>query len=126
MKRAIVFITLTSLLLTAIQPSIAFHYCKGELYSVSFVKKDLPESCCEKNSPGCCSDEVLQIKTDSFSIHRTDNGMQAPAFLQAVFFAVRDVLILSCENLLLQHVFPPGGLARYCVAVRHLFCIYRI
>lgn len=127
MKRTISFITLIGLLLTAAQPSIAFHYCKGELHSVSFVKKDLPKSCCEKNSSGCCSDKVLKVKTDSFSIHHADTDIQAPAFPQPVFFAVNDDLIFPCENnLLLQQVFPPGGLARYGAEMRHLFCIYRI
>ena len=127
MKRTISFIILMGLLLTAAQPSIALHYCKSELHSVSFVKKDLPKSCCEKNRPGCCSDRVLKIKTDSFSILRTDTDIQAPACPQTVFFTVGDVLIFPCKtNLLLQQVFPPGGLARYSAALRHLICIYRI
>lgn len=127
MKRAISFILLISLLQATVQPTFAFHYCKGELLSVNFVKKDLPKSCCEKNRPGCCSDKFLKIKTDSFPIYRADANIQAPAFLQPVFFAVNNDLILSCEdNLLLQQVFPPGGLARYSAEVRHLFCIYRI
>jgi hypothetical protein len=118
---------LIGMFLTAVQPSIAFHYCKGELHSVSFVKKDLPKSCCEKNRPGCCSNKFLQIKTDSFSIHQTDTDIQAPPFPQPVFFAVSDDLIFPCkDNLSLQQVFPPGGLARYSAELRHLICIYRI
>jgi hypothetical protein len=127
MKRALAFILLISLLQATVQPTFAFHYCKGRLHSVSLVKRDLPKPCCEKNRPGCCSDNLLTIKTDSFSIPQTDTDIQAPAFPQTVFLAVNDDLILPCiNNLLLQQVFPPGGLARYSAEVRHLFCIYRI
>lgn len=127
MKRTISFILLIGLLLTAVQPSIAFHYCKGELHSVGFVKKDLPKSCCKKNGPNCCSNKILKVKTDSFPIHQTDTDIQTPAFLHPLFFVMSGDLIFPCENgLLLQQVFPPGGLARYSAEMRHLICIYRI
>ena len=127
MKRTISFIILISLLLTAVQPSIAFHYCKGKLHSVGFVKKDLPESCCAKKQTDCCSNKILKVKTDSFPINQTDTDIQAPAFPQPEFFVVSDDLIFpSGNNLLLQHIFPPGGLARYSAEMRHFICIYRI
>jgi hypothetical protein len=127
MKRAISLIILASLLSAAVQPSIAVHYCKGELRSVSFVKKDLPKQCCEKNRPGCCTDRFFKIQTDSFSVHRTDTDIQSPVFLHPVLCAVNGDLIFPPENyLLIQQIFPPGGLARYGAELRHLFCIYRI
>lgn len=127
MKRTISFILLIGLLLTAIQPSIAMHYCKGQLHSVGFVKKDSLKSCCGKTQSNCCSNKVLKVKTDTFPINQTDTEVYTMLFLQPLFFAVTDDLIFPCENsLLLQQVFPPGGLARYRAEMRHLICIYRI
>jgi hypothetical protein len=127
MKRTISFIILVSLLLTAVQPSIAFHYCKGELHSVGFIKKDLPKSCCANKHTNCCSDKVLTVKTDTFSLHSTGTEIQLPAIAHPVFFAANDDWFFPCDNnLLLQQVFPPGGLARYRAEMRHLICIYRI
>jgi hypothetical protein len=127
MKRTVSFILLISLLLTAVQPTFAFHYCKGRLHSVSLVKKDLPKSCCEKNRPNCCSNKILKVKTDPFSVNQTDKSIQTPVIPHSVFFVASNDLICSCENdLLLQQVFPPGGLARYGAELRLLICIYRI
>ncbi|MDR0769389.1 MAG: hypothetical protein LBE71_05755, partial [Dysgonamonadaceae bacterium] len=107
MKQTISFITLIALLLTTVQPSIAFHYCKGELQSVDFVKKDMPKSCCEENHAGCCSDEYLQIKTNDFSILQTYTDIQPPVLPQQVFFTVNVDLIFPCDiHLLLQQIFP--------------------
>jgi hypothetical protein len=94
---------------------------------VSLVKKDLPKQCCEKNRPNCCSNKVLTVKTDPFSLNRTDQDIPAPVVPHPVFFTANTDLVYPCENsLFLQHVFPPGGLARYSAELRHLICIYRI
>jgi hypothetical protein len=127
MKRTISLILLIGLLLTTVQPTFAFHYCKGRLHSVSLVKKDLPKSCCRKNCPNCCSNKIIKVQTDSFLIHQTDTDIQTPACLHPAFFAVSDDLIFPRgNNILLQQAFPPGGLAQHSAEIRHLICIYRI
>jgi len=127
MKRTMSFILLMSLLLTAVQPTIAFHYCKGELHSMGFVKKDLPKSCCEKNHSNCCSNKILKVQTDQFPIHQTAINIQASVDIHPLFFAIDDDLFNPYKNsLLLPQGFPPGNLARHSAALRHLICVYRI
>jgi hypothetical protein len=115
MKRITAISMILSLLLTAMQPAVVLHYCKGSLYSVGFIKNELPKSCCSGSEhKNCCSNRILKITTDDFQIQQPVSGGIVPLILSPVLFVLSDNLYPSesPDLLLLQQIFPPGGLAR--------------
>ncbi|GHT07868.1 hypothetical protein FACS189426_02120 [Bacteroidia bacterium] len=128
MKRLISIFTLAILLLTAVQPTLVFHYCGGSLHSVGWVNNELPKSCCGGEHKNCCSNETLKIATDDFQLQQQDLTAFAQLVLNPVLFVLSENLFLSESSgaLVLQNIFPPGGLAKYNTAIIHLNCVYRI
>ncbi|MDR0865689.1 MAG: hypothetical protein LBO74_12270 [Candidatus Symbiothrix sp.] len=129
MKRIISTSILTILLLTAVQPTLVFHYCSGSLHSIGLVNNELPKSCCGGEHKNCCSNETLKIATDNFHVQQQDITEFAPLVQNPILYLLFDNLFTSESNdsLALQNIFPPGGLARYGGAdILHRHCVYRI
>ncbi|NLO70284.1 MAG: hypothetical protein GX102_04945 [Porphyromonadaceae bacterium] len=62
MKRIFAIVLLHVMLLVAIQPIVAMHFCGGKLYSLSFMEHDDMGECCEApvkhvEEQSCCSTE---------------------------------------------------------------------
>jgi hypothetical protein len=127
MKRIISIFMLTILLLTTVQPTLIFHYCGGKFHSVSLVKTE-SKSCCGGEHKSCCFNEILKIATDDFQVQQQDLTEFAPLVLNPVLFLLSDNLqpSESSDALVLQHIFPPGGLAKYGAAIIQMNCVYRI
>jgi hypothetical protein len=143
MKRTISILLLSVLLVTALEPTLAFHFCGGSFHSVG-IGGEL-RTCCggemdaepagapsltlsEHHEP-CCSGYAVEISTDTYqipSVHPT-----APAalrmdtlFVPCLPYSVADNYALSASCL--RTTFPPGGLPRHTVDRLSLNCILRI
>ncbi|MDR2804966.1 MAG: hypothetical protein LBB85_04890 [Dysgonamonadaceae bacterium] len=128
MKRAISIFLLLIMSLVAAQPTIAFHYCGNHLRSVEISGSNTQTSCCGTKS--CCSNYTVQMATDHFQLpqHASSAEIQM-LLLKPVLFPLFDNLLTREESnffLLLQTVFPPGGLVKYNVNLLALICILRI
>jgi hypothetical protein len=128
MKRLISIFMLTILLLTAAQPTLIFHYCGGKFHSVGLAKNEFPKSCCGEKHKNCCSNEILKIATDDYQLQQQDLTELAPLVLNPVLYVLFDNLqpSESTDALVLQNIFPPGGLAKYSAAIIQMNCVYRI
>ena len=128
MKRIISIYTLAILLLTAVQPTLVFHYCGGSLHSVGLAKNESPKSCCGGEHKNCCSNEILKIATDDFQLRQQDLTEFAQLVLNPVLFVLSENLFSSesSDARVLQNIFPPGGLAKYNAEILQLNCVYRI
>lgn len=129
MKRITAISMISILLLTAIQPMFVLHYCKGSLYSVTFIKNELVKSCCcENDHKKCCSNQILTIATDDFQVQQSAYNEIVPLVLNSVLFVLSDDLYpsQSLDLFLLQRIFPPGGLARYQIDLLAFIGNYRI
>ena len=147
MKRAISIALLFVLPLTAVQPTLAFHFCGGSLHAVGIGYAG--SNCCTGGmdagqSDGsrqggaavfseaalpCCSDHTIEISTDTY---------RAPSVLPAAPGACpADSFLKPClpaslaggyepPALSLQSVFPPGERLFYTTGLLTLICILRI
>ena len=129
MKRLISVFLLSLITITAAQPTVVFHYCKGKLHSVGIAKGELPPSCCGKKHSNCCSNEFIKITTDDYQVQQEVLIEAFPLLLKPVLYIVTDYLFsgnLSLHSPLPPPNFPPGGLARHTVDLLTLICIFRI
>ena len=127
MKRLISVFLLSLITITAVQPTVVFHYCKGKLHSVGIVKGGLPPSCCGKCN--CCSNEIIKITTDDYQIQQEVLIEAFPLLLKPVLYIITDCFLSGYQSLhspLPPPNFPPGGLARHTVDLLTLICIFRI
>jgi hypothetical protein len=130
MKRILIASIIAILLLTAVQPTVVFHYCKGDLHSVGLLKTELPKSCCGEKHKNCCSNHILKIATDDFQLQQQQDFTETlPQVPTPVFLTLFNNLFSSAslDLLVIQHTFPPGGLAGHSGAdLLHQICVYRI
>ena len=129
MKRVVSIIVILLLTLTAVQPSVVFHFCKGKLHSVGIVKGELPPPCCGEKHKNCCSNEILKIATDDFQIQQDRQMEIFPLVVNPVLFIINDYFFTWDQSQGLSQPppnFPPGGLARHNIDLLTLICIYRI
>ena len=69
MKRTIAFVLLHVILLVAIHPVVAMHFCGGEFHSFNFYSADDEHACChtemeavvEKHKDSCCQTEGEEL-----------------------------------------------------------------
>jgi hypothetical protein len=145
MKKAIAFFLLSIMTLTALQPTVALHFCGDNLRSVAIGK--IQKTCCEssiknvtKSSPvkaenrisppmnTCCSTYMIELSTDNFQtpVQQSIVDFQQPTF-NPVLFPI-DIPLKETDSTSSSFLrrFPPGGLARYCVDRLTMICIFRI
>ena len=147
MKRAISIALLFVLPLTAVQPTLAFHFCGGSLHAVGIGYAG--SNCCTGGMDAgqadgsrqggaavfseaalpCCSDHTIEISTDTY---------RAPSVLPAAPGACpADSFPKPClpasladgyesQPLSLQSVFHPGERLFYTTGLLTLICILRI
>jgi hypothetical protein len=151
MRRSLsIFLMLFVAILVAFQPTFAFHYCNGEGHSSVSFGKNTAEACCcceaesdmdidNKNNSlnvphlsetmdGCCSETVLNMKTDNFQESQFTPSIESPIFTLIAGFLQNTVPYLSelCSSAPRQFVFPPGSHTKYSSDFLSLICIYRI
>jgi hypothetical protein len=139
MKRAISFFLLMLVMLIAVQPSLALHFCRGQLRSVAIGQSS--KSCCGKAmememenqenaiSNKCCSTYTIKIATDDFQPSAQQSIIEIQQQIQHPVLFLCESLLKGNEpgaSLSFKHFFPPGGLARYSVDLLTSICIFRI
>jgi hypothetical protein len=139
MKRIVSAFFLVIITLSSIHTTWAWHYCGGILQSVTLANGNPAACCCgdknkvERNSPdmpqiskSCCSNYLIDIETDNFDL---------PGYVSGTFQQIPSLLFLHDNPLklsepynfsVLQHIFPPGDIARYNTSLLALNCILRI
>jgi hypothetical protein len=146
MKKAIASFLLLIMMLTALQPTLALHFCGGDLRSVAIGK--MQKSCCETTMEKplnplsahaenrfyqplntCCSTYTIEVSTDNFQSpnRQLTNDFQQWVFNPVLFSA--GILLKGIDSLISLssiHLFPPGGLARNGVDLLAVICIFRI
>jgi predicted MPP superfamily phosphohydrolase len=126
MKQVISVFLLTMMSLVAVQPTIAFHYCGNRLQSIEISSLEKPSCCGKKN---CCSDRIVQITTGHFQAPQQAWSVDLFSFLlKPVLFVFFDDLFEKKDttvSVLLQTVFPPGGLINRHVNLHIFLCIFR-
>ena len=148
MKRVVSSFMLAVLLLAAIEPTLAFHFCGGSFSSVGIGKEI--KSCCEgmadvesaayaEDREGsapvlsepvkrCCSNYSVEFSTDKYQIPFITASfvdLKADFYPAICLFHV----VFNGGNFalpLLQNLFPPGN-TKICAANLHiLHCVFRI
>ncbi|GHT03996.1 hypothetical protein FACS189423_06020 [Bacteroidia bacterium] len=112
------------LLLTAMQPTLVFHYCGNNLHSVDIGSDHSKHACNGK----CCSDYKVTLATDDFQVSQETTEIP-PLVSHPVLFVLSGNLFLGTLPgipSILQFLFPPGGLATYSADLLTLICIFRI
>ena len=139
MKRFTAIFSLIIMLITAIQPVIAMHYCGDELSSLQvYQTTDSNEICCNDighndasiSGKPCCETEVMKLSTDEYQIKTVQPEVRISAIsIDLLGRAIIDQLITteSDSNTLLTTLkFPPKGLYLDDVSILTYICIYRI
>ena len=142
MKRIIATGMLGIMLLSAVQPTLAFHFCGGALASVGLAGAG--GCCCRKATEGaacaaasadgvsepaesCCSDYVTTLSTgDCRTVSGESAGQKLPDFASVCcLLPVRPVCGHGGARMI-QHLSPPGGLALSGIDRLAFICILRI
>ncbi len=140
------------MIISAIQPVLAIHYCGDKLHSFSILQATgIPASCCdtkhveEDTSPfitmeimekvgemgnKCCSDELLHLSTDDYQ----NRFEQLISQIRPLLVGQAGTLIVNPTNTtkpeattwLNKLKFPPKGLYLNDVSLLTYICIYRI
>jgi hypothetical protein len=127
MKRVLLFFLLSVMSLVAIQPTLAFHYCGGSLHSVGMTDEEPQKSCCGKSA--CCSHYTAKLTTGDFQLPQQDSTIGTDLVPNSILHVLFDTILIerdSTDSLVLQRIFPPGGLAKYNADLLTLVCIFRI
>lgn len=146
MKKAIALFLLSIMTLTALQPTVAMHFCGGNLRSVTIGK--IPQTCCQATIENriktsqtntekriyqpintCCATYMVELSTDNFQspVQQSAIDFQQHTF-NPVLFSI-DILLKGAGSVVSSssmHLFPPDGLARYCADLLTVICIFRI
>ncbi len=143
MKRAISIFLLFIMMLIAIHPVVAMHYCGGELHSLNLYQPDHESSCCMMadfddapnlqmvmHQSNCCEFDSIEISTDDFQ-HQA-NTIDLIPLLSSIansWFTINNLFALNqpeknTDNFLNE--FPPKGLFMEDVSILTYICIYRI
>ena len=139
MKRITAIFSLVIMLITAIQPVIAMHYCDDELSSLQIYHTNgIQNSCCDDSKNHdllisgafCCETEMLEFSTDEF---QTKSELPvtriSPISIDVMGMALVNQLVTSkpdSDTFLTSLKFPPKGLYLNDVSILTYICIYRI
>jgi hypothetical protein len=127
------------MMITAIQPIIAMHYCNDELRSLQIFQSEGNQNFCCKDSHGhdllitgnfCCETEMMKLTTDEF---QTKSELPvtriSPISIDVMGMALVNQLVTSepdSDTFLTSLKFPPKGLYLNDVSILTYICIYRI
>ena len=139
MKRITAIFSLIVMMIVAIQPVIAMHYCGNELSSLQIYQTNgIEDICCDDiehheaviSDSSCCETEVMKLSTDEYETKTVHPEVRISAIsIDLLGRAIIDQLITteSDSNTLLTTLkFPPKGLYLDDVSILTYICIYRI
>jgi hypothetical protein len=145
MKKVLASFLLLITTLTAIQPTLALHFCGGRLQSVAIGNRH--KNCCgdvmeirnkafpadtkntlSQSGNTCCATYTVEIATDNFQSPHRQAAIENAMNLNPLLFACEISTSKFHSDILLypEHFFPPGGLARYSVDLLTFVCIFII
>ena len=139
MKRIVAKFSLILIMITAIQPVIAMHYCGDELSSLQIYQTNgIEDFCCDDtehhdvltSGNHCCDTEILKLSTDKYQTI-------VEQFFPKILSLSSDVAGLTSINhlvtsktgsstLITTLKFPPKGHYLKDVSILTYICIYRI
>lgn len=138
MKRITAIFSLIIMMVTAIQPIIAMHYCGDKLHSLHIYGGNELNGCCDiadnKDSPeigkNCCKTELVKLYTDDYQ----NKAEQFITRITTLNIEVAGTVVTERINLpepylktfLSSLKFPPKGLYLNDVGILTYICIYRI
>lgn len=153
MKRALSILFLNIMMLVAIQPIVAMHFCGGELHSFELLQGDNNHSCCipvqeelgksddgichydvdlniEMMADECCDFDVVEVSTDNFQQQANRfNLLSLFTIVENNWFTINNLFELNQPEIDTkdsEDEFPPKGLFMEDVSILNYICIYRI
>lgn len=139
MKRFIAIFSLIVMMITAIQPVIAMHFCSDELKSLQIYRSDnIQKSCCGNtehhdntiSGKSCCETEMMKLTTDKY---QTISGQTitriTPLSIDIAGLTLVNLVNESdpdCNTLITTLKFPSKGHYLEDVSILTYICIYRI
>ena len=148
MKRALSIFFLNIMMLVAIQPVVAMHFCGGELHSFDLLKAENNHSCCisklevadiyhydinlatEVAADDCCEFDTVEVSTDNFQ-HQANrlNLLSQFTMIENNWFTINNLFALNqpeTDTANSELDFPPKGLFMEDVSILTYICIFRI
>lgn len=140
MKRITAIFSLILMMITAIQPIIAMHYCDEELSSLQIYQTNaIQDFCCDNTENhdasfsrgnSCCETEMMKLSTDEFQTKTVQSDLRiSPLSIDVIGYNLIDQLIAleSDSNTFFSTLkFPTKGLYLQDVSILTYICIYRI
>lgn len=152
MKRAISIFLLHIMMIIAIHPVVAMHFCGDELFSLNLLQSDDDDhSCCiapnkisnttslfetasntgiDLNQASCCHFDTVKLSTDEFGYQ--SNNIDITTILNLIqnnWFTINNLFSLNKpepNTTNFEDEFPPKGLFMEDVSILTYICIYRI
>ena len=127
------------MMITAIQPIIALHYCGDELNSLQIYHTNgIQDFCCDESENHdllisgnfCCETDTMKLTTDEFQT-KTDQPVTriSPISIGIIGMTLADQLVASepdSDSLTSTLKFPTKGHYFKDVSILTYICIYRI
>lgn len=127
------------MLITAIQPIIAMHYCGNELNSLHvYHTNGIQDFCCDEtenhdlliSGDFCCETEMMKLTTDEFQ-NKTEQLVTriTPVPIDILGFTLTNQITSyepETDSSITSLKFPPKGLYLEDVSILTYICIYRI
>lgn len=139
MKRSTAIFSLIIMLITAIQPVIAIHYCDYELNSLQIYQTNgVKDFCCDEtenhelliSGDFCCETEMMKLSTDDYqTIAEQTVTRITPLSIDIAGLTLENQVVESepdFNTLTTTLKFPTKGLYLEDVSILTYICIYRI
>lgn len=153
MRRALSILFLNIMMLVAIQPVVAMHFCGGELHSLELLQAENNHSCCitlqedvavtegdichydidldmELMADECCDFDTVEVSTDNFQQQANRlNLLSLFTMIENDWFTINNLFALNQPEMDVatsEIDFPPKGLFMEDVSILNYICIYRI
>lgn len=138
MKRTTTLLTLVLVLLIAVHPVVAFHFCSDSLASVQLSPQDIQSCCPDKKSAHsdtkqshidsqCCHTSVVELSTDSFLTQHNQEHTDIVKSFSYTFLIVKNIFLETIDRDYLalrhkhlsEHFYETGRvlLTRICVYI---------
>jgi hypothetical protein len=139
MKRFLAIFSLVVMMIAAVKPVFAMHYCGNKFSSLQIYNTTgIGDSCCDDkvnhdvaiSDNLCCETEMMKLSTDEFQTKtiQQDVRILPPSFdlLGYTQFDKMSSSKLDSNRLLYSFKFPSKGLQFDDVGILTYICIYRI
>lgn len=139
MKRFASIFLFIVMLITAVQPIIAMHYCGNELSSFQIYQTiDKHDICCNNidnhdaliSDNSCCETEMMKLSTDEYQTKTEQHIYRiSPISINTIVLNIVDKLVApesDSSTLLTSLKFPSTGNYLKDVSLLTYICIYRI